>query len=193
MAVLLAALLCASGALAQDAPRFSEQGIDRNNGTRYMTFAGGRVGELSFESSGERYVVTDADGRACVWGDGLLAEDGFQAEMLPRSIEEAARMNRVQAYLNDTDMLGWSDAADLRRGETRPVYAAPEGRYADVPYVLELRGSDGGVARYGFAIGADADWTGAALDVRKGEGGGGYLKLEEGLAYRPVYTGECGW
>jgi len=391
MAMLLAAMLCAGGALAQDELRFAEQGFQWMDGARYMTLSGGRVGGLSYEASGERYIVTDADGRACAWGDGLLAEDGLQPEMLPRSIEEAARMNRVRAYLNDTGMLGWRDTADLGREEALPVYAAPSedawrgksgtaavslaspftvlgadpdgwllieyaeseaerrigyirkpegmqsmasgvwtiplpltlaedaamtddphggmraiarfragdtvtclgymdalwvyaqteidgreargflpmrafaepnearltdvearlvgswwfytggsmlgadgaifcadgtmtegvaedpdafpperlipegeprayavyaapaGRYAGVPYVLELRGDDGSAVRYGFAFGTDPDWTGVALDVRQGEGGGGYLKLEEGLAYRPVYTGECGW
>jgi len=125
---LLAALLCAGGALAQEELRFSEQGLDRRDGTRYMTFAGGQVGELSFESNGYGYTVTDADGNACVWGDGLLAENGFQTEVLPRSIEEAVRMNRVRAYLNDSAMLDRSARADLRRNETAAVYAAPDER-----------------------------------------------------------------
>lgn len=125
MIVLLGALLCAGRALAQDALRFAEQGVNLYDGTRYETFVGGRVGELTFESNGNWYTVTDASGDSVAWGDALIAKDGFHAEWLPRTLDEARRMNRVRVYLSDFGMLDYGSTVELNRKEKLPVYAAP--------------------------------------------------------------------
>ena len=123
LAALLCALLCAGVACAET---FSYT-IRTNwlTGEARSVFSGGEVHGLTFALEDERYTVTDAAGEMAVWGAEGIARDGFCAELLPRSLEEVRRMNRVMAYLADDALSGTWATVDLRQNRTVPVYAAP--------------------------------------------------------------------
>ena len=123
LAALLCALLCAGVACAEE---FSYT-IRTNwvTGEARSVFSGGEVHGLTFALEDERYTVTDAAGEAAVWGAEGIARDGFCADLLPRSLEEVRRMNRVMAYLADDALSGTWATVDLRQNRTVPVYAAP--------------------------------------------------------------------
>lgn len=123
LAALLCALLCAGVACAEE---FSYT-IRTNwvTGEARSVFSGGEVHGLTFALEDERYTVTDAAGEAAVWGAEGIARDGFCADLLPRSLEEVRRMNRVMAYLADDALSGTWATVDLGQNRTVPVYAAP--------------------------------------------------------------------
>ena len=123
LAALLCALLCAGVACAEE---FSYT-IRTNwvTGEALSVFSGGEVHGLTFALDDERYTVTDAAGEAAVWGAEGIARDGFCAGLLPRSLEEVRRMNRVMAYLADDALSGTWATVDLGQNRTVPVYAAP--------------------------------------------------------------------
>ena len=123
LAVLLCALLCVGVACAE---AFSYT-IRTNwvTGEARSVFSGGEVHGLTFALEDERYTVTDAAGETVVWGAEGIARDGFCADLLPRSLEEVRRMNRVMAYLADDALSGTWATVDLRQNRTVPVYAAP--------------------------------------------------------------------
>ena len=123
LAALLCALLCAGVACAEE---FSYT-IRTNwvTGEARSVFSGGEVHGLTFALEDERYTVTDAAGEAAVWGAEGIARDGFCAGLLPRSLEEVRRMNRVMAYLADDALSGTWATVDLGQNRTVPVYAAP--------------------------------------------------------------------
>ena len=123
LAALLCALLCAGVACAEE---FSYT-IRTNwvTGEARSVFSGGEVHGLTFALDDERYTVTDAAGEAAVWGAEGIARDGFCAGLLPRSLEEVRRMNRVMAYLADDALSGTWATVDLGQNRTVPVYAAP--------------------------------------------------------------------
>lgn len=123
LAALLCALLCTGVACAEE---FSYT-IRTNwvTGEARSVFSGGEVHGLTFALEDERYTVTDAAGEAAVWGAEGIARDGFCADLLPRSLEEVRRMNRVMAYLADDALSGTWATVDLRQNRTVPVYAAP--------------------------------------------------------------------
>ena len=123
LAALLCTLLCAGVACAEE---FSYT-IRTNwvTGEARSVFSGGEVHGLTFALDDERYTVTDAAGEAVVWGAEGIARDGFCADLLPRSLEEVRRMNRVMAYLADDALSGTWATVDLRQNRTVPVYAAP--------------------------------------------------------------------
>ena len=123
LAVLLCALLCVGVACAE---AFSYT-IRTNwvTGEARSVFSGGEVHGLTFALEDERYTVTDAAGETVVWGAEGIARDGFCADLLPRSLEEVRRMNRVMAYLADDALSGTWATVDLGQNRTVPVYAAP--------------------------------------------------------------------
>lgn len=123
LAALLCALLCAGVACAEE---FSYT-IRTNwvTGEARSVFSGGEVHGLTFALEDERYTVMDAAGEAAVWGAEGIARDGFCADLLPRSLEEVRRMNRVMAYLADDALSGTWATVDLGQNRTVPVYAAP--------------------------------------------------------------------
>ena len=123
LAALLCALLCAGVACAEE---FSYT-IRTNwvTGEARSVFIGGEVHGLTFALEDERYTVTDAAGEAAVWGAEGIARDGFCADLLPRSLEEVRRMNRVMAYLADDALSGTWATVGLGQNRTVPVYAAP--------------------------------------------------------------------
>ena len=123
LAALLCALLCAGVACAEE---FSYAiRTNRVTGEARSVFSGGEVHGLTFALEDERYMVTDAAGEAAVWGAEGIARDGFCADLLPRSLEEVRRMNRVMSYLADDALSGTWATVDLRQNRTVPVYAAP--------------------------------------------------------------------
>ena len=123
LAALLCALLCAGVACAEE---FSYTiRTNRVTGEARSVFSGGEVHGLTFALDDERYTVMDAAGEAAVWGAEGIARDGFCADLLPRSLEEVRRMNRVMAYLADDALSGTWATVDLGQNRTVPVYAAP--------------------------------------------------------------------
>ena len=123
LAALLCALLCAGVACAEE---FSYTiRTNRVTGEARSVFSGGEVHGLTFALDDERYTVMDAAGEAAVWGAEGIARDGFCVGLLPRSLEEVRRMNRVMAYLADDALSGTWATVDLRQNRTVPVYAAP--------------------------------------------------------------------
>ena len=123
LAALLCTLLCAGVACAEE---FSYTiRTNRVTGEARSVFSGGEVHGLTFALDDERYTVTDAAGEAAVWGAEGIARDGFCAGLLPRSLEEVRRMNRVMAYLADDALSGTWATVDLGQNRTVPVYAAP--------------------------------------------------------------------
>ena len=123
LAALLCALLCAGVACAEE---FSYTiRTNRVTGEARSVFSGGEVHGLTFALDDERYTVMDAAGEAAVWGAEGIARDGFCVGLLPRSLEEVRRMNRVMAYLADDALSGTWATVDLGQNRTVPVYAAP--------------------------------------------------------------------
>ena len=123
LAALLCALLCAGVACAEE---FSYTiRTNRVTGEARSVFSGGEVHGLTFALDDERYKVMDAAGEAAVWGAEGIARDGFCVGLLPRSLEEVRRMNRVMAYLADDALSGTWATVDLGQNRTVPVYAAP--------------------------------------------------------------------
>ena len=123
LAALLCALLCTGVAQAE---AFSYE-IRANwlTGEARSVFSRGEVHGLTFELVDERYTVTDAAGEAVVWGAEGIARDGFCADLLPRSLDEVRRMNRVMVYLADDALSGAWATVDLQQDRVVPVYAAP--------------------------------------------------------------------
>ena len=123
LAALLCAALCASGAQAQ--VRFSPDATNMVTGESVSVFSHGEEHGLTFDLSGRGYEVTDAAGERMCWSAEAIEKDGFQADLLPRSLDEVRRMNRVMAYLNDYPLLDLHSTINLKRDELLPVYAAP--------------------------------------------------------------------
>lgn len=123
LAALLCALLCAG--VAQAEVSFDEAGANWLTGEARSVFSRGEENGLTFELVDDRYTVTDAAGETVVWGAEGIARDGFCADLLPRSLDEVRRMNRVMAYLADDALSGAWATVDLKQSRTVPVYAAP--------------------------------------------------------------------
>lgn len=122
-AALLCAALCASCARAE--VHFSPDVMNMTTGESASVFSRGEEHGLTFDFSGWCYEVTDAAGEMVRWGAEAIEEDGFQADLLPRSLDEVRRMNRVMAYLNAYPLLGAHSTINLKRDKLLPVYAAP--------------------------------------------------------------------
>ena len=123
LAVLLCALLCAGVARAEEYTYALRKNL--LTGEARAVFSRGEANGLTFELDDDRYTVTDAAGETTVWGAEEIARDGFCADLLPRSLDEVRRMNRVMAYLADDALSGTWATVELRQNRTVPVYAAP--------------------------------------------------------------------
>ena len=123
LAALLCALLCAGVARAEEYTYALRKNL--LTGEARAVFSRGEANGLTFELDDDRYTVTDAAGETTVWGAEEIARDGFCADLLPRSLDEVRRMNRVMAYLADDALSGTWATVDLRQNRTVPVYAAP--------------------------------------------------------------------
>lgn len=123
LAALLCALLCAGVARAEE----YTYTVRKNwvTGEARSVFSRGEVHGLTFELVDERYTVTDAAGETTVWGAEGIARDGLCADLLPRSLDEVRRMNRVMAYLADDALSGTWATVDLKQDRVVPVFAAP--------------------------------------------------------------------
>ena len=123
LAALLCALLCAGVARAEEYTYALRKNL--LTGEARAVFSRGEANGLTFELDDDRYTVTDAAGETTVWGAEEIARDGFCADLLPRSLDEVRRMNRVMAYLADDALSGTWATVELRQNRTVPVYAAP--------------------------------------------------------------------
>lgn len=123
LAALLCALLCAGVARAEEYTYALRKNL--LTGEARAVFSRGEANGLTFELDDGRYTVTDAAGETTVWGAEEIARDGFCADLLPRSLDEVRRMNRVMAYLADDALSGTWATVELRQNRTVPVYAAP--------------------------------------------------------------------
>ena len=123
LAALLCALLCAGVARAEEYTYALRKNL--LTGEARAVFSRGEANVLTFELDDDRYTVTDAAGETTVWGAEEIARDGFCADLLPRSLDEVRRMNRVMAYLADDALSGTWATVELRQNRTVPVYAAP--------------------------------------------------------------------
>lgn len=124
LAALLCALLLCAGVARAEAFSY-EVRANWVTGEARSVFSRGEVHGLTFELVDERYTVTDAAGETVVWGAEGIARDGFCADLLPRSLDEVRRMNRVMAYLADDALSGTWATVDLKQDRVLPVYAAP--------------------------------------------------------------------
>lgn len=123
LAALLCALLCAGVARAEEYTYALRKNL--LTGEARAVFSRGEANGLTFELDDDRYTVMDAAGETTVWGAEEIARDGFCADLLPRSLDEVRRMNRVMAYLADDALSGTWATVELRQNRTVPVYAAP--------------------------------------------------------------------
>lgn len=123
LAALLCVLLCTGIACAEEC--FYEVRVNWLTGEARSVFSRGEVHGLTFELVDSRYTVTDTAGEAVVWGTEGIAQDGFCADLLPHSLDEVRRMNRVMAYLADDALSGAWATIDLKQDRVVPVYAAP--------------------------------------------------------------------
>ena len=124
LAALLCALLLCAGVARAEAFSY-EVRANWVTGEARSVFSRGEVHGLTFELVDGWYTVTDAAGETVVWGAEGIARDGFCADLLPRSLDEVRRMNRVMAYLADDALSGTWATVDLRQDRVLPVYAAP--------------------------------------------------------------------
>lgn len=123
LAALLCALLCAPGARAEVC--FSPEVRDNVTGEWLSVFSHGEEHGLTFDWRNGRYAVADASGEEVRWSAEAIEEDGFQADLLPRSLDEVRRMNRTMAYLSGDALSASHLTINLKRSELLPVYAAP--------------------------------------------------------------------
>ena len=168
-----------NGDAQEEVYEFAWDGIDRNAGERYIVLRSARTHGMTFEKTdSDDYLVT-VNGESALWQTGgLIHLRQFDINLMPKTLEEIRRENRMRNRLGeDPVMLDW-DAVDLREASTLPVYAAP----SDAAW----RGADGKAAvslKEPFTLLArseDDAWWLIEYDVSDTAKRIGYIKALEG-------------